>query len=400
MTNCPTFPIIREISNQERRARLGQSHLLAQPGSNVVSVASSVIGLHSSDPATVYLSVWARLPGFEVLDLEQALYEDRSLIRILGMRRTMFVVPAGLGPTVHCSSTISMIEAQQKRVANILESSGITNNGTSWLASVSKRTMNALESRGEATAAELTKDVPELGQKITAHKNDGTVIGTFGVSTRILFLLALEGRIIRARPKGSWVSSLYSWTPMERWTGQTLDGMDRQLAQQDLLRVWLESFGPATEVDIKWWTGWPVRQVREALSVIGAIEVAVEAGPAYVSDSDIDRIDSSNSWVAFLPSLDPTVMGWKERHWYLGDHAARLFDRNGNAGPTVWADGKVVGGWAQRRDGEVLYRLLEDVDRDVAGSIDKRAHDLQTWLGGTVVTPRFRSPLDKELATS
>lgn len=312
MTNCPTFPIIREISNQERRARLGQSHLLAQPGSNVVSVASSVIGLHSSDPATVYLSVWARLPGFEVLDLEQALYEDRSLIRILGMRRTMFVVPAGLGPTVHCSSTISMIEAQQKRVANILESSGITNNGTSWLASVSKRTMNALESRGEATAAELTKD----------------------------------------------------------------------------------------EVDIKWWTGWPVRQVREALSVIGAIEVAVEAGPAYVSDSDIDRIDSSNSWVAFLPSLDPTVMGWKERHWYLGDHAARLFDRNGNAGPTVWADGKVVGGWAQRRDGEVLYRLLEDVDRDVAGSIDKRAHDLQTWLGGTVVTPRFRSPLDKELATS
>ena len=228
---------MREISNQERRARLGRRHLLAQPGSDVVSVARSVIGLHSSDPATVYLAVWARLPGFEVPDLEQALYEDRSLIRILGMRRTMFVVPAPLGPTVHCSSTISMIDAQQKRTANILESSGITKNGPSWVASVSKRTMNALESRGEATAVELTKDVPELGEKITAYKKDGTVIGTFGVSTRILFLLAVEGRIIRARPKGSWVSSLYSWTSMERWTGQTLDGIDRRLGQQDLLRV-------------------------------------------------------------------------------------------------------------------------------------------------------------------
>ena len=35
-------------------------------------------------------------------------------------------------------------------------------------------------------------------------------------------------------------------------------------------------------------------------------------------------------------------MGWRERVWYLGDHAKMLFDTNGNAGPTVWVDGRVM----------------------------------------------------------
>ena len=61
------------------------------------------------------------------------------------------------------------------------------------------------------------------------------------------------------------------------------------------------------------------------------------------------------------PTLDPTTMGWKEREWYLGPHERVLFDRNGNAGPTVWWDGRVVGGWSQREDGEIVFELLEDV---------------------------------------
>ena len=63
------------------------------------------------------------------------------------------------------------------------------------------------------------------------------------------------------------------------------------------------------------------------------------------------------------PTTDPTVMGWKERDWYFGDPAAALFVRNGNAGPTVWADGRVVGGWAQTAVGSIAVRLLERLDR-------------------------------------
>jgi hypothetical protein len=103
--------------------------------------------------------------------------------------------------------------------------------------------------------------------------------------------------------------------------------------------------------------------------------------------------------VAFLPALDPTVMGWKQRAWFLGPHGEELFDRNGNAGPTVWADGRVVGGWAQGPDGSVRYELLEKVDAAVGRRIQSEATQLERWFAGVRVTPRFRTPLEKRLAT-
>ena len=92
-------------------------------------------------------------------------------------------------------------------------------------------------------------------------------------------------------------------------------------------------------------------------------------------------------------------MGWKERDWYLGDHGPQLFDTNGNAGPTVWSDGRVIGGWAQRADGEVVVHLLEDAGRDVAAAVDAAAARLGKWLGPTRSIPRFPSPLHRTLST-
>jgi hypothetical protein len=91
-------------------------------------------------------------------------------------------------------------------------------------------------------------------------------------------------------------------------------------------------------------------------------------------------------------------MGWKERGWYLGPHAASLFDRNGNAGPTVWWGGQVVGGWAQRKDGGIVHRLLEDVGAEAEAALAAEAESLADWLGTVRITPRFRTPLERELS--
>jgi hypothetical protein len=91
-------------------------------------------------------------------------------------------------------------------------------------------------------------------------------------------------------------------------------------------------------------------------------------------------------------------MGWADRSWYLGDHGSRLFDRNGNAGPTVWVDGRIAGGWAQRASGEVVYRLLEDVSVEARNAVDAEVSRISEWLGATRFVPRFRTPLEMELA--
>lgn len=280
----------------------------------------------------------------------------------------------------------------------MIEQAGFATDGEAWVANVSQRTLEALRQRGEAVAIELTLDVPELGEKLVFYKKDGSVMGTSGVSTRILFLLALEGKVVRGRPKGTWVSSLYRWAPLEDWMGGPMVEMGRAEAQSALLTRWLRAFGPATEVDMRWWTGWPVTQVRAALRTLDAVEVEIDSDTGYLLPDDLEPVEPIPPWVALLPSLDPTTMGWKERDWYLGPHYPRLFDRNGNAGPTVWVDGRVVGGWAQRRTGEIVWELLEDVGSAAVCGIERQAGELQDWMGDKAIITRFRSPSDRELA--
>jgi Winged helix DNA-binding domain len=392
---------VRTIGIEERRRRLAARHLLAAPSRTVEAAAGAVVGLHSSDPASVYLSAWARVRSFAPEDLEAALYERRTLVRMLGMRRTMFVVPRSLAASMAEACATTYAAAERRRLVQMLEAQGIVAEGAGarWLRRVLDRTMAAVESRAETTARELTKDVPELGAKL-AFGEGKTWAGTMGVSTRVLFLLATEGRIVRARPLGSWISGQYRWAATEAWLGTALEEVDRRHACAELLRRYLRAFGPATQIDMRWWTGWTAKVTSQALADVGAAEVRLDDGAAYVLPDDVRAASRARrGWVAFLPGLDPTVMGWKQRGWYLGEHERTLFDRAGNAGPTVWADGRVVGGWTQNKAGDVVYELLERVDRATRRSIERERGRLQEWLGDVRVRARFGTPFERALAS-
>src|SRR5262245_13884426 len=86
---------MRTIDVGERRARLARRHRLAPEhrARTVEEATESMVCLHATDPATVYLSAWARVDAMTVSDMERALYIDRSLIKHLAMRRTLFVFP-------------------------------------------------------------------------------------------------------------------------------------------------------------------------------------------------------------------------------------------------------------------------------------------------------------------
>jgi hypothetical protein len=72
-----------------------------------------------------------------------------------------------------------------------------------------------------------------------------------------------------------------------------------------------------------------------------------------------------------------------------------VFDSNGNAGPTAWWNGQVVGGWRQDNDARVRLQLLEDPGRDALRALHQRADELTDWLDGVRVSPRFPSPLSR-----
>jgi Winged helix DNA-binding domain len=390
---------VRRIGVEERRARLGARHALARPARSVEDAAAAMVALHSSDPASVFLSAWARVRVFTPPSLERAMYERRSLVRMLGMRRTMFVVPIETAALMDEACTKPLAPAERRRLVTLLEDQGIAEagSGPAWVSRVCARTYEALEARGEATARELTRDVPELANKLTFGEGRRWA-GSMGVSTRILFLLATEGRIVRTRPLGGWTSGQYRWATTAWWLGRSLPVLERGEARARLLAMWLRAFGPATLTDVRWWTGWASTAARAALEAVEAVEVEVDDGVGYVLADDARPAPRARPWAALLPGLDPTVMGWKERAWYLGDHGPRLFDRNGNAGPTVWVDGRVVGGWAQTPRGGIEVELLEPVAAEARRRIDAERSRLREWLGDVRIKARFPGPLERILA--
>jgi hypothetical protein len=391
--------VVRRIGVQERRARLALRHHLAPAAraAGAVEVARDLVGLHGTDPASVFLAAAARMRRPEVAAIERAMYDDRALLRMLGMRRTMFVVPVDLAPVVQAACTNAIAAAQRSLLLRLLEESGITDDPKRWLEEVEETTIAALGARGQALAAELAEDEPRLREQVQ-YAEGKSYASRQSVSTRVLLVLAAQGRIARGRPRGSWISGQYRWSLMESWLPAGMREWSTEAAQAELVRRWLAAFGPGTVADLRWWTGLTAAQVKRALAGAGAVEVDLDGTPGLVLDRDLEPPAAAAPWVALLPALDPTVMGWSERDWYLGAHGPTLFDRNGNAGPTVWWDGRVVGGWASRADGEIAVRLLEDVGAEGAAAVEAAAGGLADWLGGVRVTPRFRTPLERELS--
>lgn len=390
----------RYIGVAERRARLALRHRLAVStrAGTPEEVADSLVALHGTDPATVYLAVGARLadPSGTVPETARALYEDRTLLRMHGMRHTVFVFPTDLTAVVHASTGLAVAARERASLLKDMAKAGAPD--AVWLKEVEDAALAALARRGQATAAELADDEPRLREQFV-YAAGKSYEGVHTVSTRLLRVLGVEGKVVRGRPLGSWTSNQLRWS-----VAPEHPELDVAEAQSTLLQRWLTACGPATEADLKWWTGWRVTDVRRALARIGAEPVTLDEGTGYVAAGDLAPLAGpAEPWAALLPALDPTAMGWQQRDWYLAPELRpALFDYSGNVGPTVWWNGRVVGSWAQRAgaDGEIVWRVLdrEGVGDEAEAAIGEAAERLRGWVGATRVTPRFRTPVERELS--
>lgn len=401
-----------KVSVAERRGRLVERQLLGAPVATVSQVAESLVALHATDPVTVYLSARAR-SRCAVDDVEAVLYEERAVVRMLGMRRTVFVVPAGLADVVQAACTDDVARRMRRQLEKDLAGGGVGDGDAgAWLRSVEDGVLRALAARGGgATGAQLSADEPRLRTQLV-YAPDKAYGGAANITSRVLVLIAAEGRTIRGHRRGGWTSGQFEWFLPEAWlhgdkkaAHAATDpdaglgaGLDAGVARTELARRWLTAFGPGLVADLQWWAGWTGAQTKAALAALPVTEVDLGGQPGVALADDLDFPAGAPEVAALLPALDPTPMGWQSRAWYLDPHTPLLFDRTGNVGPTVWWAGRVVGGWAQRNSGEVVYRLLEDIGADGAAAVAAQAAALEAWLGPARVTPRFRTPLEREMS--
>lgn len=364
------------------------------------AAARAVVCLHATDPASVYLSAWARTAGMTREQLDTALYDTRTLVKQLAMRRTLFVFDRELLPAAVGGPAVRVAESERRKTARDVERAGGSRSGAAWLAAAESEVVEVLEAHGELSASSLTDLVPAAALVIRAGGN-GKWAQDIPVASRLLTILSAAGRVVRAHNRGSWATSRPTWATMERWLGAPLTHVERHEALTTISGAWLRAFGPGTVADLKWWLGSTLTEARSVLATLEAVEVGLDGGDVgYVLPDDLDEVQEPEPWGALLPALDPTTMGWAGRDWYLGEYRSHLFDTNGNAGPTAWWNGRAVGGWHQEPSGEVVLHLLEPLSRQARRALEQKAAELSAWLEGQRVLPRFPTPLYRNAVSS
>src|ERR1700691_3953603 len=127
MTGREGGGMVRRIGVAERRARLGLRHHLAGSAlaDSPAQVARDLVALHSTDPSTVYLGALTRMKAGGIGTVERALYQDRVLIRLLGMRRTVFVTSLDTAPIVQAACGLAVAERERRRLVSWLTRAGV-----------------------------------------------------------------------------------------------------------------------------------------------------------------------------------------------------------------------------------------------------------------------------------
>jgi hypothetical protein len=383
------------IDVEERRARLAERHRLLPRirTDDLPQIADDLVALHSSDPVTVFLSAMARMAHPSIAAVEQALYVDRSLIRHHGMRRTLWVATPPVVQLMHAAATRDLLTNERRRTSQLLAASGVQD-PERWLADAEKQVLADLRKHGPSNAREIGQRIEALRQRLQLAPGK-SYAAVQSAHTRVLYILGFAGKMLRGQPS-NWINGAYRYVDAESWLPGGLGDLDPRLAAAELAARWLQRFGPATTIDLQWWMGWTLKRTRQALADCGAVEVDLDDVTGWLAADD-PPLAPVEPWVAVLPGLDPTIMGWKQREWYLPSTSLEVFDGVGNGGPSLWVDGRVVGGWAQTKDGSIHVHYFERVGADRRREIDQRIDELKSWIGETRFTVRFPGDIHARL---
>ncbi|GAA3879428.1 winged helix DNA-binding domain-containing protein [Streptomyces sedi] len=382
--------VVRHVTDAERRARLATRHALA-PAWRVDSppdAARAMTVLHATEPATVSLSCHARMRSLTTRRMDHALFTDRSLVKQLAMRRTLFVFPRDLLPAAWAGASARVAATERARITRDVVAAGLASDGDDWLDRAREEVLALLADHPEGlTAREIRGAVPMIDVRVAVRPGDPWT------ASRVLTQLGATADLVRGTNTGGWHSSRPRWTLMRSWLGAVPAPMTAAEGYREITRRWLYSFGPGTEDDLVWWLGATRTIVRGALADVGAVPVSLDDGTnGWLLADDVDEVADPGPWAALLPVLDPTVMGWRARDFYLGPHRDLLFERRGNAGTTAWVNGRTVGCWTQDESGRVRTRLLERVSADERRLLEAEAERLTAWLAGFRVPTVYTSP--------
>ncbi|NUO96985.1 MAG: winged helix DNA-binding domain-containing protein [Nonomuraea sp.] len=308
-------------------------------------------GAHAQVMSAAELSVGLRLDGVTRVQVREALWEGRSLVKTYGPRGTVHVLPACDLPM--WLSALSSIPA----VTRAPEGVRLTPEQTDQV-------------------VQAVRDVLSVVPDLTIDELSDAVIGATGPWAGDLVMPAFGGMWPRWR-QAMFVAAhrgAFVFGPVRGRKVTYIAGPDGPVpldGRGELARSYLAAYGPATPAQFARWAGGPVAWAAEAFAAAGVEEVLFEGSPAWVLAGDTAVPDGPPRGVRLLPYFDAYLVAGMPRELLYPGMAWERALSGGQAGnfPVLLVDGAVRGVWHQRRSGSKIDVTVEPIGDLTAGQL-------------------------------
>ena len=316
---------------------------LLRPRSSYALV-NEIIGIYGTAP-TCYLSLLARTPKFSPRGSGRGVVHPPTIAQNALHAASQFLVSKSLIPVLFQATKATC----QAAFRNLVEKSGVPRKKYERAAS---RIEQLLATEG-MTVSELKKALPSASAAVRNALNF------------IVALMCAEGRLIRARTRGSWKSDLCEYTTFQNGLPEVdLESIEPAAVRVVVARHYFEAFGPATAEDFQWWSGFSKPESENALSELAQelmpVDIAGLDGDYFILKKNAELLDRVAEQVpqnvALLPVWDAYLMAYKNRQRYLSEPWYEyVYDKGGNATSAILLNGIIGGVWDMEEKKQQLY---------------------------------------------
>ncbi|MFX1319177.1 MAG: winged helix DNA-binding domain-containing protein [Promethearchaeota archaeon] len=371
---------------------LHKQHLLHTSLANtVLEVVNDIIALHATSATSPYLSLFARMAKFQRGSLDRELYANRNLIRLASMRRTLFILPTATAPMVfQATRAAKATSAEQLKVWGIPQSEYQRIADSIYAALKDGPQPLRIIKQSMSPGLIRTIKLP-VGKQVASMTNINVVMTILVQHGKVFSEKYTDPILTRHENRYALMGIVYPQLDLE--------SISHEDAQVQLLKRYIEVFGPVNEEDAAWWTGIGKSQIRTAMALLEPelvqIQIKGSLGEYVMLESDfaaMKKFKAPRSLPALLlPYEDPYPKGYSIRNRLVKpEHEDKVYIR-GEAQPTVWVNGKIIGTWNRVFDnpGDAMtIQLFQSIGRSEKTTITTMAQamfQLMTRKDGKVV---------------
>ncbi|MBI3965538.1 MAG: AlkZ family DNA glycosylase [Chloroflexi bacterium] len=351
--------------------RLGR-HFLDEPTEEgAVAIARRLSGVHAQVMSSAELAIGIRTQGTSPADVQSAIGRERSLVKTWTVRGTLHLVAA---------EDLPMWVAALRGRTNYLSPAWLRYHGVTAdeMQAIIEAIPQALDGRAltrEALAREVARLSGQLQIEQCAKESWGMTLKPAAYQGLLCFG-PNEGRNVTFVQPRQWVGDWREWSSAA--------------AIAEILRRFLDAYGPANREDFGRWFGLEPRPTRELFERHAAelVPVDVEGYRAWLTRDGAQQLTTAAvaDLVRLVPGFDPYVVASLRHaeHLMPGPFKHLISRQAGWISPVLLVNGRFAGTWRHEQKGGRLCVRVEPfgpVSQEVAAAAEQQAQAIGARVG-------------------